>query len=93
MIVLETKRLVLREMALDDVDRLYPLFSDPRAMQYYPQPFDRAATARWIAWNLRNYAEHGFGLWAVVDKAHGGVIGDCGLTIQTVDGVDELETK
>lgn len=29
----------------------------------------------------------GFGLWAVVLKETGELIGDCGLTMQNVDGV------
>jgi RimJ/RimL family protein N-acetyltransferase len=41
--------------------------------------------AGWIDWNRRNYTDHGFGLWVV--ETHGGdFIGDCGLTMQDVDG-------
>ena len=36
--MLETKRLILREMALHDVDDLFEVFSDPEVMQFYPQP-------------------------------------------------------
>lgn len=39
----------------------------------------------WIAWNRRNYEEHGFGLWIVQTHA-GRFVGDCGLTMQEVDG-------
>ena len=39
----------------------------------------------WIEWNLRNYAEHGFGLW-VVETHAGDFVGDCGLTMQEVEG-------
>lgn len=41
--------------------------------------------ADWIEWNLGNYVEHGFGLW-VVETHDGDFIGDCGLTMQEVDG-------
>ena len=37
-------------------------------MQHYPQPFDEERTRGWIEWNLQNYKEYGFGLWAVVLK-------------------------
>lgn len=41
--------------------------------------------AGWIAWNRRNYDEHGFGLWVI--ESHSGVfVGDCGLTLQEVAG-------
>jgi len=39
----------------------------------------------WIEWNRRNYAEHGFGLW-VVETLAGDFVGDCGLTMQEVEG-------
>jgi RimJ/RimL family protein N-acetyltransferase len=38
----------------------------------------------WIAWNRRNYEEHGFGLW-VVETHDGRFVGDCGLTMQEVE--------
>ena len=39
----------------------------------------------WITWNHRNYEEHGFGLW-IVETHAGRFVGDCGLTMQQVDG-------
>jgi len=39
----------------------------------------------WIAWNRHNYEEHGFGLW-VVETHAGEFVGDCGLTMQEVEG-------
>ena len=41
--------------------------------------------AGWIEWNLNNYEQHGFGLW-VVESHHGEFVGDCGLTMQEVEG-------
>ena len=43
-------------------------------------------TKDWIEWNLQNYEEYGFGLWAVVLRETDEFIGDCGLTIQNIDG-------
>ena len=91
MIVLKTGLLELREMTLDDLADLHAVFSDPIAMRYYPQPFTRKMTTSWIEWNLRNYKQYGFGLWAVIHIEDKRLIGDCGLTIQRVDGIDELE--
>ena len=89
--IIETERLYLREMTPRDHGVLHRLFSDPVAMAHYPQPFDAEMTDGWIAWSRRNYREHGFGLWAVVRKADRALIGDCGLTFQKIDGVEELE--
>jgi len=89
--VLATGRFRLRELTPRDLPALHRVLSDPVAMAHYPRPFDRDMTKGWIEWNLRNYARHGFGLWAMVLVGDGTLVGDCGLTIQRVDGVDELE--
>jgi len=60
-------------------------------MRYYPTLFDRGGVEEWIVRNRRRYAANGHGLWAMILKSTGELIGDCGVTVQTVDGVDELE--
>ena len=84
--VIETERLILREYTLEDFDTLYEILSDKETMAHYPKPFDEEKVRGWIQWNLENYAKYGFGLWAVVLKATGEMIGDCGITIQNIDG-------
>lgn len=83
---METKRLILREMVSEDFDELYEIFSDAETMQYYPAPFDKEKTRSWILRNQARYAEMGFGLWTVVHKDNGKVIGDCGITMQNIHG-------
>ena len=83
---LQTDRLILREYSMDDFDALYEIMSDAETMQHYPAPFDQARTLRWIEWNLENYQKYGWGLWAVVLKETGEFIGDCGITLQDIDG-------
>ena len=89
--MIETERLLLRDYTLDDFDALYEIMSDPETMQHYPAPFDADKTRNWITWNLENYEKYGFGLWAVVLKETGEFIGDCGITIQNIDGEMLLE--
>jgi ribosomal-protein-alanine N-acetyltransferase len=89
--VLETDRLLLREFVPDDIDALAVVISDPETMRFYPEPRDRAGVESWIERNRRRYRDDGHGLWAMVLKSSGEVVGDCGLTRQTVDGVDEIE--
>lgn len=84
--ILETQRLILREYAESDFENLYEILSDPVTMRHYPRPYDRAGTRRWLDWSFQNYRRYGFGLWAVALKETGGFIGDCGLTIQNIDG-------
>ncbi|OOB91732.1 GNAT family N-acetyltransferase [Rathayibacter sp. VKM Ac-2630] len=85
-----TDRLRFREMRLEDLDDLASLLGDPDVMTYYPAPKTRDGAQEWIAWNVRNYAEHGFGLW-IVETRDGEFVGDCGLTWQDVNGTPELE--
>lgn len=89
--LLETERLTFRTLTLDDVDDLLKVLSDPEAMKFYPKPFDRQMTQAWIERNIQRYAQHGFGLWALILKESGKLIGDCGLVVQEVDGVEEVE--
>ena len=85
-IILETERLILREYTEDDFDELYKLLSDPITMKHYPKPYDENGTRRWLSWSFDNYKKYGFGLWAAQIKETGEFIGDCGITMQNIDG-------
>lgn len=89
--VLVTDRLALREMTDDDLDDIAALLGDEQVMRYYPRPKTRDEAHGWIAWNRRLYRERGFGLWIMTRKHDGQFIGECGLTVQVVDGIDEIE--
>lgn len=84
---LETERLVLREMRAEDFDALYAVLADSDIMQHYPYTFDDSRVRGWIARNIERYRVFGFGLWAVCLKDSGEMIGDCGLTMQMIDGM------
>ncbi|MBV8208038.1 MAG: GNAT family N-acetyltransferase [Acidobacteria bacterium] len=85
-VVLETPRLLLREFADSDAHVLAQVLSDAATMLWYPAPLTEDQVAQWIAGSRRRYASDGFGLWAMVRKATGELIGDCGITMQAVDG-------
>lgn len=84
--IMETQRLILREYTQEDFDGLYAILSDPVTMQHYPKPYDAAGTQRWLDWSFSNYKTYGFGLWAIELKETGEFIGDCGITMQPIDG-------
>ena len=67
-------------------DELYSLLSDPITMSHYPKPYDENETKRWIDWCINSYKNNGFGLWALVLKETNTFIGDCGLSMQNIDG-------
>lgn len=84
--IIETERLILREMTEADFDALYQILADPKVMQHYPNTFDEIGVRNWIARNMERYRIFGFGLWAVCLKETGEMIGDCGLTMQLIGG-------
>jgi ribosomal-protein-alanine N-acetyltransferase len=84
---LETARLQLRPMVPDDLDALHAVVSDPVSMRFYPKPFDREMTRQWIERAGERYTRDGYGLLAVVEKATGELIGDCGpMLMETKHG-------
>lgn len=84
--ILETKRLILREMTFDDFNDLYEVLSDSDVTAHYPYSFDEARVKGWIKRNIERYKTDGFGLWSVTLKENGRMIGDCGITMQNIDG-------
>jgi RimJ/RimL family protein N-acetyltransferase len=85
-----TPRLCFREMGDDDLDEMTAVLGGPDPARPDRRVRTRADAERWIAWNKRNYAEHGYGLW-VVETQDGAVVGDCGLTIQDIEGQPFVE--
>ena len=84
--VLESERLILREMDHNDYDALYAVLADSDIMEHYPYTFDETRVRNWITRNMERYRKDGFGLWAVVLKETGEMIGDCGITMQNIHG-------
>lgn len=91
MLILETPRLILRELVPEDREALALVLSDSVTMRYYPAPYDRHGVENWIARNRARYAADGHSLWGLILKANDELIGDCGLIKQVVEGVDEIE--
>ncbi len=83
-------RLAFRRMDEDDLDDVARLLGDPVVMEHYPAPKSRDEATAWIRWNVDGYARDGFGLWLLHD-VDGRFVGECGLTWQRVDGVEDLE--
>ena len=84
--MLKTERLLLRELDMGDFDALYAVLSDSDIMRHYPYTFDEARVRGWIERNMDRYRVFGFGLWAVCLRESGELIGDCGLTMQQING-------
>lgn len=92
MIVATTLRLQLRQFTAEDVEQLAPILADREVMRFsISGPKTIEQTAQFVQWCLRDYEQQGFGIWAVIHRSHNQLIGTCGLTVQHVDGVDDIE--
>ena len=80
--ILETDRLVLREMTDGDFPALCRMLQDREVMYAYEHAFSDQEAWDWLRRQQERYRTDGFGLWAVVEKCSGEMVGQCGLTWQ-----------
>jgi len=88
---LETERLVLREFAADDAPEVARAFADPEVIWWDPAPFSLPSADSWVARAREGYAATGMGLYAVLLRADGRLIGDCGLVARVIEGAAVVE--
>lgn len=83
-VVLETERLILREVAIGDATDLYEMDSDPVVQRYTGDviPASVQETAERIR-NYKDYALYGYGRWTTILKDTNEIIGWCGLKYLT----------
>lgn len=90
-VILETERLYLREMTQDDFPSLCNILQDEETMYAYEGAFTDSAAQEWLDRQRARYQMWGFGLWAVILKDNGKMIGQCGLTMQPWKEEEVLE--
>lgn len=81
--ILETSRLLLRELLLSDDAGMFELDSDAQVHKYLGgQPINRIEQARQVIANIRQqYLANGIGRWAVIEKETGRFLGWAGLKL------------
>lgn len=87
--VMETEHLVIREMCIDDIDRLYEIY-EPEEITKYMEPLysDKDQERRYMKSYIDNvYKFYGYGMW-IVETKDGRVIGRGG-----VEFVETLQKK
>ena len=92
MIIVETERLTLRHLQLTDVNPLMDIFGDAEVMHFGDGVQTREWVNAWLRTCRENYRRYGFGLYTVVERSTGDVIGYCGLYYyDDVNGQVEIE--
>ncbi len=90
--ILETKRLKVRESTLSDVEDFYRIYTEPSITRYMEDLFPQkeAELAYMKAYIDQIYGFYGYGLWTVVLKENGRVIGRAGLSVREGYELPEL---
>ena len=91
MFLIETERLILREMTFDDLPALRAIVQDEQTMYAWNGAWDEEETIDGLEKQVKSYRENGFGRWAVTLKETGNVIGVCGLLWIDTDKETVLE--
>ena len=91
--ILETDRLILRRLTIDDLDALFALYRDPEIRKYFPEgTLTYEETKDELEWFLNGHPHYPqLGLWATILKETDQFIGRCGLLPWTIDGRQEVE--
>lgn len=89
--IMETKRCIVSEMTLDDVDRLYEIYADKETKQYVEDLYkDREEEREYTKKYINNqYKFFEYGIWIVREKEDSVIIGRAGLFNR--DDQDEIE--
>lgn len=90
--IASTKRLLIRELTVEDIKELYPIYQDPdvhRFIDDIDEYMDKEMEKQ-KAYIKNVYSFYGYGLWGVFSKTSGGLIGRCGIENQIIDGREEI---
>src|SRR5512138_2288857 len=92
-VILETQRVLLRHLAMEDLDNLFAFYSDPDVVKYIPDaPRTYEETKEELEWFMNGHPKFPeLGLWATIYRETGQFIGRCGLLPWTIDGHNEVE--
>ena len=89
--IFETERLIVRELEQADFGDLAEILQDAEVMYAYEHDFTDKDVQEWLDRQRARYEQYGFGLWAVLLKPEGLMIGQAGLTMQPYRGEEVLE--
>lgn len=84
--MIETNRLIIRKMTIEDFNSLNKIFSDKKTMEFWSNPFTEKEVRKWIQKNINNYRNYGFGRWVIILKKNKKIIGDIGYLCIEING-------
>ena len=89
----ETVRLAFRRIRESDFTDWLKFFEDPQTSMHWVEEKEAPGIAcqKWYQKQLWRYENDKGGMNALIEKSSGKLIGHCGLLVQIVDGIPELE--
>lgn len=89
----ETERLIFRKISDSDFNAWVKFFEDPNTSLHWVEEKETPIIAceKWYQKQSWRYENDKGGMNALIEKSSGRLVGHCGLLVQTVDGVSELE--
>lgn len=89
----ETERLIFRKINNSDFNAWVKFFEDPNTSLHWVEEKETPVIAceKWYQKQSWRYENDKGGMNALIEKSSGRLVGHCGLLVQTVDGVSELE--
>lgn len=90
--ILRTKRCIVRETIEEDVDSLYDIYEGPMVTEYMEKLYeDRNEEIAYIRdYRRRMYGFYGYGIWTILTKQEGKIIGRAGISWREEFDVPEL---
>lgn len=88
-VMIETDRLQLRPLTMADLDDLIAIHAKPEVQRFFG-PLGRAELIDWLALVEKDWAQHGYGRAAIVDRVTGRLLGRAGLKRLAEFGETEL---
>jgi RimJ/RimL family protein N-acetyltransferase len=89
----ETERLAFREIRKTDFDSWLAFHQNPASTKHWKGEFEspEKECKKWYENQFKRYEEDRGGMNALIEKYSGKLIGHCGLLVQEVDTITELE--
>jgi ribosomal-protein-alanine N-acetyltransferase len=79
--VLHTRRLTMRPFQEGDREPFAAINTDPEVMEHFLAPLSREESDQFLDRIQSGFADHGFGLWALVSATEGQLLGFTGLSV------------
>lgn len=90
--ILQTKRCIIREFSMDDMQALFDLYAQPQMTEFMEPLYDWETEKAYEEAYISNmYRYYGYGMWLVCKKDTGKLIGRAGLEHRDYGGKTELE--